>query len=697
MKKIFFLLVVCVLPYANTGLAQSERTISGTFPLTSIPPSAPDLASPEYPNDVLLSCRARLYWQDMDHTFSFNVQIASDWEFNSIVGEYTGITDTCWTADLPATGTTYYWRVSATNRAGTGSYGYKWSFKTSDMTNINVGENAAPTMTDIDGDGLMDMLVGNKDGRLTRYEQTAVNSFSLNLVTSYFNSIDVGTCNFPTIVDLDDDGLLDLIIGRDDGTLRHFEQDSDRSASFTLVGALSGIDVGGYSKPTFTDLDLDGRLDLLVGNLGGAIYHYEQVNGTSTSFTLISDNFNSIDIGGLPSPMFCYYDSDGRLEFFIGNQDGKVQLYQQSGVGSYTFNSETTDWNDIDVGDKSVLSQTDLNGDGNVDLLIGSNDGIVGIKKGSTYAINAFCISSYDAESITATTAELGGNVYEHNGVPPQRRGVCYGTTNPPTLIDDQTTMGSGLGVFSGTVTGLSPNNTYYYRTFCSNCYGTFYGGVKSFTTDEGDPQLAVKVYLQGPYDNDVHNMCTNLAGIIPATSCYSDNRNAGSIPEGITDWVCLELRSTVDGEAVYSRSYLLRSDGYLAEDDGTETSLTLTGLAPSDYYIVIRHRNHLAIMSATAQSLSGTLTTYDFTIDESTPYDKYYGGSAAQLEIGIYGMFCGDANNSGIINATDYLSIKGQSGSTSYDPSDCNMNGSVNATDYLVVKPNSGISSQVP
>ncbi len=701
MKKLFVLLVVWVLAFTSTTFAQTGNGESGAVSLTSRAPSpAPELVGPRYPNLELLSCRAYLFWENIDHALTYNVQIANDYQFTDIVGTYTGIEDTNYAVDLPANSTYYFWRVSATNRAGTGSYGYSLQFETSDMTNINVGENAAPTITDIDGDGLLDMLVGNKNGRISRYEQSEINSFSFNLITSYFNNIDVGTCNFPTVTDLDDDGLLDLIMGRDDGTLRHFEQDSDRSASFTLVGALSGIDVGGYSKPTFTDLDRNGRLDLLVGNLGGAIYHYQQDSGTSTTFTLVSDNFNSIDVGELPSPMFCYYDNNSRYEFFIGNVDGQIQLYQQSGIASLSFSRVTTNWNDIDVGDKSVLAQTDLNGDRRVDLLVGSDDGIVGIKKGSsdTYYIDPYCIASYDAESITATTAEFGGNVYEYNGVTTLRRGVCYSSTNKtPTLADEQAPMGSGFGFFSGTVTSLAPNTTYYHRTFCSNCYGTFYGNVKSFTTDEGTPQLAVKVYLQGPYDSGAHNMGTNLAGIIPATSFYSDNRNAGSIPEGITDWVCMELRSTVDGEAVYSRSYILRSDGYLAEDDGTVTNLTLTGLAPGDYYIVIRHRNHLAIMSATAQSLSGTLTTYNFTVDESTPYDKYYGGSAAQLETGIYGMFSGDANNSGIINATDYLTVKGQSGSASYNPSDCNMNGSVNATDYLVVKPNSGKNSQVP
>ena len=699
MKKTFVLLVLCVLACAGTILAQSGMAESGAVSLTSRPPaSAPELVGPRYPNYELLSCRARLIWENMDHALTYNVQIANDFEFTDIVGTYTSIEDTIYVADLPANSTWYHWRVSATNRAGTGSYGYILQFETSDMTSINVGSYAAPTMTDIDADGLLDMLVGNHDGTLTRYEQTAVNSFSLNLIASNFSGIDVGVGSSPTVLDLDGDGLLDLIIGRGDGTLQHYEQDSERSTSFTLVGALSGIDAGSWSKPTFTDLDWNDHLDLLIGNQGGTIYHYEQDAQYSSSFTLVSDNFNSIDVGREASPMFCFYNTGNTMELFIGNALGKVQLYHQGSIASRVFSIETTDWNDIDVGERSVLAQTDLDGNKRVDLLVGGDDGIVGIRKGDTYRIDV-SMSTDPAENITATTAELGGDFSNFNAVPVQRRGVIYSTTNPPVMTDNMVSMGSVAGIFSEIVSGLTPNTTYYYRTFGTNCYGTFYGSVKTFVTNDC-PHICVKVFLQGPYDVVTHAMQTNLSGNIPAISPYADNRNAGSIPEGITDWVYLELRNTADGEAVYGRSYLLRNDGYLAEDDGTETDLSLEDAAEGDYYIIIRHRNHLAVESASAQSLTSTLTTYDFTVNETVDCDKYYGGEAALLENGdpkIYGMFCGDANENGSINATDYLSVKGQSGASGYHARDCNMNGDVNATDYLFIKPNSGKSTQIP
>jgi hypothetical protein len=89
--------------------------------------------------------------------------------------------------------------------------------------------------------------------------------------------------------------------------------------------------------------------------------------------------------------------------------------------------------------------------------------------------------------------------------------------------------------------------------------------------------------------------------------------------------------------------------------------------------------------------------TLYDFTVDESTAYDKYYGGEAAVLETGVYGMFCGDADGNGSINIADYDTVKGNTGTTGYRDGDCNMSGGVNATDYLVIRPNIGKNTQVP
>jgi len=142
---------------------------------------------------------------------------------------------------------------------------------------------------------------------------------------------------------------------------------------------------------------------------------------------------------------------------------------------------------------------------------------------------------------------------------------------------------------------------------------------------------LQTKIFLEGPYNSTTHQMDANLGSNIPKTSPYpEDPRTVSSIPADVVDWVLVQLRKTDTGDAIVSKSALLHKDGRVVADDGTTGEIELN--APEgNYYIVIKHRNHLAVMSANAIPLNGTTSTlYDFT----TGSNKYYGSSGSkQLE----------------------------------------------------------------
>ncbi|MCK5148098.1 hypothetical protein KAR48_15180 [bacterium] len=207
--------------------------------------------------------------------------------------------------------------------------------------------------------------------------------------------------------------------------------------------------------------------------------------------------------------------------------------------------------------------------------------------------------------------------------------------------------------------------------------------------------QVAVKVFLEGPYSTDNDNMSIALktAGFIPVTSPYSeDPRTVNSVPEDVTDWVLVQLRSAKTDAAIASRSAFLNKSGSIVADDGTTAFIQLDA-ATGSYYIVIRHRNHLAIMSdETVVLASGSSTLYDF----STGTDKVEGADMVLLNSGVYGLYAGNANCSGGVNATDYLKMKTQVGNNGYYDGDVNLSGTVNATDYLVVKPSIGKNSNI-
>jgi len=93
-------------------------------------------------------------------------------------------------------------------------------------------------------------------------------------------------------------------------------------------------------------------------------------------------------------------------------------------------------------------------------------------------------VTTATATNITATTAEAGGEVSSDGGFPVVRRGVCYSTTPNPTIVNQHTTDGTGLGEYVSQMTNLVSGTTYYYRAYATNGVGTVYGNQYTFVTE---------------------------------------------------------------------------------------------------------------------------------------------------------------------------------------------------------------------
>ncbi len=85
--------------------------------------------------------------------------------------------------------------------------------------------------------------------------------------------------------------------------------------------------------------------------------------------------------------------------------------------------------------------------------------------------------------NITHISAVTGGTIVADGGATISARGICYSTGTNPTISDPHTTETGTLGYFSSTLTGLSPNTTYYFRAYATTSNGNGYGDVVSFTT----------------------------------------------------------------------------------------------------------------------------------------------------------------------------------------------------------------------
>lgn len=92
-------------------------------------------------------------------------------------------------------------------------------------------------------------------------------------------------------------------------------------------------------------------------------------------------------------------------------------------------------------------------------------------------------VTTSEVTDITSNSAICGGNVTTDNGSAVTVKGVCWSTNPNPTIEDNKTTDGSGVGNFTSNLSNLEPQTTYYVRAYATNEAGTSYGDELSFTT----------------------------------------------------------------------------------------------------------------------------------------------------------------------------------------------------------------------
>ncbi|NYT26477.1 MAG: VCBS repeat-containing protein [Candidatus Thiodubiliella endoseptemdiera] len=257
---------------------------------------------------------------------------------------------------------------------------------------IDVGLYSTPTLADIDGDGDLDLVVGESNGTLKYYQNTGTTSNPAYEAKTGddnpFNGINVGYSSKPTLADIDSDGDLDLVVGGNDGTLKYYQNTGTTSnpayeAKTGDDNPFNGIDVGNLSAPTLADIDGDGDLDLVVGESNGTLKYYQNTGTTSNpayeAKTGDSNPFNGIDVGLYSAPTLADIDGDGDLDLVVGEEYGTLKYYQNTGTTSNpAYEAKTGDdnpFNGIDVGNAASPTLADIDGDGDLDLVAGKNDG----------------------------------------------------------------------------------------------------------------------------------------------------------------------------------------------------------------------------------------------------------------------------------------------------------------------------------
>ena len=247
---------------------------------------------------------------------------------------------------------------------------------------IDVGDYAVPVFEDIDGDSDLDLYVGERYGAIKVFINDGRGTFSAAPdLQADGSAIDVGYAATPVFADIDGDNDLDLYIADNHGYINVFTNDG--TGTFSAAGNLqadgSDINVGYFAAPVFADIDGDSDLDLYAGEYFGAIKVFiNDGTGTFSAAPNLQADGSDIDVGYRAAPVFADIDGDNDLDLYVGEQYGAIKVFINDGTGIFNATDDLqADGSDIDIGNYAAPVFADIDGDNDLDLYVGENQGMI--------------------------------------------------------------------------------------------------------------------------------------------------------------------------------------------------------------------------------------------------------------------------------------------------------------------------------
>ncbi|MBU6169550.1 MAG: hypothetical protein KGQ86_10960 [Bacteroidetes bacterium] len=180
-------------------------------------------------------------------------------------------------------------------------------------------------------------------------------------------------------------------------------------------------------------------------------------------------------------------------------------------------------------------------------------------------------LTTTSVSSISFTSVIVGGNITSDGGAAVSARGLVYGTTSNPTLSNTILTIGSGTGSFSGSITGLTPNTTYFVRAYATNSAGTGYGNeitfqtlpvaVPTLITTDASGITQTTVTSGGTVSNDGGATVTER-GIVYGTSANPTTSDTKVSSGSGTGSFSVNVTALTPNTTYYIRSYAINSAG---------------------------------------------------------------------------------------------------------------------------------------
>ena len=342
-----------------------------------------------------------------------------------------------------------------------------------------------------------------------------------------------------------------------------------------------------------------------------------------------------------------------------------------------------------------------LSADGNTAIVGGFSDNS---DQGAAWVFVPCTGATINSQSTATQTQNINGT-FDAISVTASGDGLTYQWySNASNSNSGGTSLGSGNGAQTNSYTPQSATaGTLYYYCVVTGACGTATSAVTQIVTVTNTAVISVKVFLEGPYSGSA--MSTTLNSKLPTTDPYTGSITGATIPASAVDWVQVELRQAASAaEATletkltgWPKSFFLLSNGAIVDMDGTslptfDNTLITSG---NNLYVIVRHRNHIAIMSAVGMTAGENSYTYDFTAALS----KAYGAEAGYKEIasGVFGMVAGDIDGDGNILGSDFISWALNSGFSSvYSNADLDFDTNILGSDFTKWAINSGMSNPI-
>lgn len=283
-------------------------------------------------------------------------------------------------------------------------------------TMVDMGLGAYPVFVDINQDGLIDMVVGNYGfndscnvnlngqlkcyytGRMHLYiNNGSITDPSFILVDDDFAGASALRLRglYPAFSDLDGNGSLDMILGNETGSLWFFQNlalPGQLPVYATPVNNWQSIDAGENSTPVFVKFPEDEQVSLVIGNADGKLVYYRNSgNNANPDLELITDFFGKVNVTD-PQVSYtghsvpCFFEGkNGEINLLVGSESGMIFHYKNIlPSAEATFDLASKHFMYISEGIRTSPAVADLNSDGFIDLAIGNYSGGVVLFKGIT-------------------------------------------------------------------------------------------------------------------------------------------------------------------------------------------------------------------------------------------------------------------------------------------------------------------------